>query len=126
MTSNAQSLLQYWNLPTENDLRRLEVGFLNETFAVKTEHSEFILRIYQSEGSNIARMTRENDLLNQLAALHPSFELPVFIPGSNGEQHVRSIRPLLSAGGDGVLGGGKRRLDGSRIYVKEDMMTRWN
>lgn len=33
-------------------------------------------------------MTTENDLLNQLAALHPSFELPVFIPGSNGEQIV--------------------------------------
>lgn len=37
MTSNAQSLLQYWNLPTESDLRRLEVGILNETFVVKTD-----------------------------------------------------------------------------------------
>ncbi|MBW5444893.1 phosphotransferase [Cohnella sp. CFH 77786] len=85
MASTVHSFLPYWNLPPDCGLRRLDIGFMNETYAVTTPHSEFILRIYESEGSNIPKMRRENDLVKRLSDNHPPFELPVFLPGPNGE-----------------------------------------
>ncbi|HEY6203426.1 MAG TPA: phosphotransferase [Candidatus Limnocylindria bacterium] len=67
-------LLDRWDLPRPRELTRASWGFSNETWFVRSEAGEHVLRLYVQKRSEAIRF--EHEILRKLAAAELTFRVP--------------------------------------------------
>lgn len=98
-------ICQAWDLNGDYEIKEINQGFMNQTYAIDLEDSSFILRIYESD-NDIAKVRREFKILEYLNSCKLSFEVPVFLINKFGDYLYQVsetgvlavVMPLLKGG----------------------------